>query len=122
MFLEEHNVLRSPRSGLCVFDSRGFDQVRMDEGLDEVSTWMIEGVRHNQPCYRLGEDDHHNMNGSSTVRNSSRYVKRRVNCVMIVADLLQIHEAFKSGDLNPIEALRDLFRLDSIKNLSKFSY
>lgn len=116
MFLEEHNVLRSPRSGLCVYDTRGFDQIRIDEGLDEVSTWMRDGVRHNQPCYRLGDD-------RKFMRlNSSRYVKRRVNCVMVVADLLQIHQAFNSADFKSIEALKSLFHLDCIKNLSKFSH
>ena len=33
MFLEEHNVLRSMRSGFCVYDSRGVDLNRMREGL-----------------------------------------------------------------------------------------
>ncbi|XP_047950065.1 uncharacterized protein LOC125195850 [Salvia hispanica] len=113
MFLEEHNVLRSPRSGLCVYDTRGFDQIRIDEGLDEVSTWMRDGVRHNQPCYRLGDD-------RKFMRlNSSRYVKRRVNCVMVVADLLQIHQAFNSADFKSIEALKSLFHLDCIKNLNE---
>ncbi|KAL1548151.1 hypothetical protein AAHA92_16424 [Salvia divinorum] len=113
MFLEEHNVLRSPRSGLCVYDTRGFDQIRIDEGIDEVSTWMTAGVRHNQPCYRSG-DDRKFMRS-----NSSRYVKRRVNCVIVVADLLLIHEAFKSGDYKSIEALKSLFHLDCIKNLNE---
>ncbi|XP_042047536.1 uncharacterized protein LOC121793570 [Salvia splendens] len=113
MFLEEHNVLRSPRSGLCVYDTRGFDHILIDEGLDEVSTWMSDGVRHNQPCYRLG-DDRKFMRS-----NSARYVKRRVNCVMVVADLLQIHQAFNSGDFKSIEALKSLFHLDCIKNLNE---
>ncbi|XP_057785605.1 uncharacterized protein LOC131003142 [Salvia miltiorrhiza] len=116
MFLEEHNVLRSGRSGLCVYDTRGLDQNRMGEGLDEVSTWMSEGVRHNQPCYRLG--DERRVMGSTLV-NSSRFAKRKVNCVMVVADLLQIHEAFKSGDFKSIEALRSLFHLDCTKNLNE---
>ena len=40
--------------------------------------------------------------------NSSRYVKRRVNCVMVVADLLQIHQAFNSADFKSIEAAAEL--------------
>ncbi|XP_042055250.1 uncharacterized protein LOC121799823 isoform X1 [Salvia splendens] len=110
MFLEEHNVLRSPRSGLCVYDTRGFDHILID---DEISTWMTDGVRHNQPCYRL-EDDRKFMR-----LNSSRYVKRRVNCVMVVADLLQIHQAFNSSDFKSIESLKSLFHLDCIKNLNE---
>lgn len=118
MFLEEHNVLRSPRSGLCVYDTRGFDHnILLDnEGLDEVSTWMSDGVRHNQPCYRLGDDPKFMRS------NCARYVKRRVNCVMVVADLLQIHRAFNSADFKSIEAFKSLFHLDCIKNLSKFSH
>ncbi|KAL0376388.1 UNVERIFIED_CONTAM: hypothetical protein Scaly_0756400 [Sesamum calycinum] len=36
MYLEEHNVLRSPRSGFCVYDTRGLDQNHMVEGLGEA--------------------------------------------------------------------------------------
>lgn len=116
MYLEEHNVLRSPRSGLCVFDTRGLDgQDRIVEGLEEVSTWMLDGVKHNQPSYRSGDDGDRRFKGS-TVVNSSRFVKRKVNCVMVVADLSQIVKAFKCGDLKSIEALRALFHLECIKN------
>lgn len=121
MYLEEHNVLRSPRSGVCVYDTRGLDQDHMVEGLDEVWRWMWNGVRHNQPCYRSGDDDHR-FKGSSTGINSSRYVKRKVNCVMVVADLSQIHKAFKSSDLKPVEALRALFHLECIKNSSESTF
>ncbi|KAL2459689.1 P-loop containing nucleoside triphosphate hydrolase superfamily protein [Forsythia ovata] len=110
MFLEEHNVVRSQRSGFCVYDTRGLDQNQMIEGLDEVSTWMSTGVLHNQPCYRFGVET-----GGSMEQSDSRYVKRKVNCVMVVADLSKIHKAFECGDLKPVEALRDLFHLPSIK-------
>ncbi|KAI3469322.1 hypothetical protein Pfo_025985 [Paulownia fortunei] len=118
MYLEEHNVLRSPRSGFCVYDTRGVDQNQMEEGLDGVSTWMSDGVRHNQPCYRPGDDK---VKGLGTMNLSvgltnSRYIKRKVNCVMVVTDLSQIHKAFKCGDLRSMEALRDLFHLSAIKN------
>ncbi|KAH6831949.1 hypothetical protein C2S53_018194 [Perilla frutescens var. hirtella] len=116
MYLEEHNVLRSPRSGLCVFDTRGLDgRDQIVEGLDEVSTWMADGVKHNQPCYRSGDDRDCRFKGSTAV-NNSRFVKRKVNCVMVVADLAQIVKAFKYGDLKSIEALRALFCLECVKN------
>lgn len=115
MYLEEHNVLRSPRSGLCVYDTRGVDQDRVAEGLEEVSTIISDGVRHNEPCVRSG-DDHDQRSPMS----SSRYIKRKVNSVMVVADLSQIHNAFKcGGDLKPVEALKALFHLSAIKNSSK---
>ncbi|KAH6769623.1 hypothetical protein C2S52_014426 [Perilla frutescens var. hirtella] len=107
---------RSPRSGLCVFDTRGLDgRDRIVEGLDEVSTWMADGVKHNQPCYRSGDDRDCRFKGSTAV-NNSRFVKRKVNCVMVVADLAQIVKAFKCGDLKSIEALRALFCLECVKN------
>ncbi|CAI9776204.1 unnamed protein product [Fraxinus pennsylvanica] len=114
MFLEEHNVLRSPRNGFCVYDTRGLDQNQMNYGLEDVSTWMATGVRHNQPCYRPGDE----ISASMELSNS-RYVKRKVNCVMVVADLSEIHKAFKCGDLKPVEALRDLFHLPSIKKCNE---
>ncbi|KAH6808638.1 hypothetical protein C2S51_026421 [Perilla frutescens var. frutescens] len=117
MYLEEHNVLRSPSSGLCVFDTRGLDgRDRIVEGLDEVSTWMADGVKHNQPCYRSGDDLDCRFFQESTAVNNSRFVKREVNCVMVVADLAQIVKAFKCGDLKSIEALRALFCLECLKN------
>ncbi|GFP99635.1 hypothetical protein PHJA_002107600 [Phtheirospermum japonicum] len=113
MYLEEHNVLRSPRSGFCVYDTRGLDPTRLDEGLDEVSTWMSNGVRHNQPCHRSGDDKSKVLDMKLS---NSRYIKRKVNCVMVVADLSQIHKAFTSGDLKSMEAIKDLFHLSAIKN------
>ncbi|KAL1548152.1 hypothetical protein AAHA92_16425 [Salvia divinorum] len=118
MYLEEHNVLRSPRSGFCVYDTRGLDQNHMEEGLEEVSTWMNDGVRHHQPCKRAGDE---NIKGLTQLNESmeftnSRYINRKVNFVMVVADLSEIHRAFKSGDLEPIVALRTLFHFPPIKN------
>ncbi|KAK4425924.1 hypothetical protein Salat_1786400 [Sesamum alatum] len=115
MYLEEHNVLRSPRSGFCVYDTRGLDQNHMVEGLGEVSTWMSDGVRHNQPC-------HGSVNGKVKVLDgplglpNSRYIKRKVNCMMVVADLSQIHKAFECGDLMSIEALRAVFHFSAVKS------
>ncbi|KAL2229707.1 UNVERIFIED_CONTAM: hypothetical protein Sindi_1565100 [Sesamum indicum] len=115
MYLEEHNVLRSPRSGFCVYDTRGLDQNHMMEGLGEVSTWMSDGVRHNQPCYRSVNEKDKGLDGPVGLTNS-RYIKRKVNCVMVVADLSQIHKAFQCGDLMSIEVLRALFHFSAVKS------
>ncbi|KAG5607687.1 hypothetical protein H5410_029179 [Solanum commersonii] len=109
MFLEEHNVLRSMRSGFCVYDTRGLETNDMIEGLDEVSTWMTRGVRHNQPCFR--HDDYNNNNKIT----SKRYTKRNVDCAIIVADLSEINKAFISGDLKDVVALKSLFNNSSIR-------
>ncbi|MCD7454630.1 hypothetical protein HAX54_025376 [Datura stramonium] len=112
MFLEEHNVLRSMRSGFCVYDTRGLDSNDMIEGLDEVSTWMTRGVRHNQPCLRHGEDYNSNTYGGGT---NTRYTKRKVDCAIIVANLSEINKAFSSGDLKHVVALKSLFNNPSIR-------
>ncbi|KAG6428325.1 hypothetical protein SASPL_112576 [Salvia splendens] len=99
----------------------GVDQNHMEEGLEEVSTWMTDGVRHHQPCKRAGDE---NIKGLIQLSESmeftnSRYINRKVNLVMVVTDLSEIHRAFKSGDLEPIVALRTLFHFPPIKNSSK---
>lgn len=48
MYLEEHNVRRSTRTGFCVFDSRGVEYDRMSESLNDVWEWMEDGVHHRQ--------------------------------------------------------------------------
>lgn len=116
MFLEEHNVLRSMRSGFCVYDTRGLDTNDMIEGLDEVSTWMTRGVQHNQPCFR--HDDYNNNNKIT----NKRYTKRNVDCAIIVADLSEINTAFISGDLKDVVALKSLFNNSSIRKSSKFVF
>ncbi|KAB1203247.1 hypothetical protein CJ030_MR8G022912 [Morella rubra] len=110
MFMEEHNVMRSTKSGFCVYDSKGFDYDHMEENLEELSSWMIDGVHHNQLCLRPGddaltEDDIQNI----TFGSSTKFVKRRVNYVMVVADMAEIYKASKAGDLKPLEAIRELF-------------
>lgn len=120
MFLEEHNVLRSMRSGFCVYDTRGLDTNDMIEGLDEVSTWMTRGVRHNQPCFRHGDyNNNKDINGGGT---NTRYTKRKVDCAIIVADLSEINKAFSSGDLKHVVALKSLFNNPSIRKSSKFVF
>ncbi|ONH94079.1 hypothetical protein PRUPE_8G269000 [Prunus persica] len=107
MVLKEHNVLRSLRSGFCVFDSRGFEYDQTGEGVEEqVSNWMSDGVRHNQVCLRPGDDaalmEHEEYSASKCVR-------RRVNCAMVVANMAEIYKALQAGDSKPMEATRQLF-------------
>ncbi|CAN4095990.1 unnamed protein product [Withania somnifera] len=113
MFLEEHNVLRSMRSGFCVYDTRGLDSNDMIEGLDEVSTWMTRGVRHNQPCFRHGDYSNNKVNNGGGT--NVRYTKRKVDCAIVVADLSEINKAFSSGDLKHVVALKSLFNNSSIR-------
>ncbi|KAF5745899.1 hypothetical protein HS088_TW06G00064 [Tripterygium wilfordii] len=110
MYLEEHNVMRSIRYGFCVYDSRGFDYGNLEEAMEELSSWMHDGVYHNQLCLRSGDeelmkDDEEIVN----LRSSSKFVVRRVNCVMVVANMAEIYKALKAGDSKPLEATRELF-------------
>ncbi|KAL1806721.1 hypothetical protein ACET3Z_029789 [Daucus carota] len=117
MFMEEHNVLRSMRSGFCVYDTRGLDEDYLSNGLEEVSRWMTEGVQHNQLCYRPGDGTHGstiNLPLGSLV-SSARFARRRVNCVLVVANLAETYKAFKCGDLAPVQAIREIFHFPSIR-------
>ncbi|KAG1365275.1 hypothetical protein COCNU_12G002750 [Cocos nucifera] len=116
-YLEEHNVLRSTRNGFCVFDCRGLDYDRLAEGLDEVAEWMEDGVRHRQPCRgsALPEPASAGPSSSSAAAAAKRFVRRRVNCAMVVADLSELHQSLVSGDLRPLEATRELFHSPSIQ-------
>ncbi|KAJ7973027.1 P-loop containing nucleoside triphosphate hydrolase [Quillaja saponaria] len=110
MFLEEHNVLRSMRGGFCVYDSRGFDYNKLAESLQELSSWMTDGVHHNQICWK-SEDDELLKEEMETLalKSSSKFVTRRVNCAMVVADISKIYKAFKAGDSKPMKATKELF-------------
>ncbi|GMN52354.1 hypothetical protein TIFTF001_021499 [Ficus carica] len=110
MFLEEHNVIRSLRSGFCVYDSRGFDQDQMRESLEELSSWMNDGIHHNQLCLRSG--DHLLPRDELDVlmaRSSSKFVRRRVNCAMVVANIAEIYKAYKAGDYKSLKATKELY-------------
>lgn len=128
MLLKEHNVVRSLRSGFCVYDSRGFDYNEMGETSvgEELSSWMNDGVHQNQECLRSGNldnvphhvlmkdaagDDRHDADLLilSKYNWSSKFVRRTVNCVMVVANMAEIYKAFKAGDSKPMEATRQLF-------------
>ncbi|PON72435.1 P-loop containing nucleoside triphosphate hydrolase [Trema orientale] len=110
MFLEEHNVLRSLRSGFCVYDSRGFDYEQISESLEELSTWMNDGVHHNQLCLRSG--DYLLRKEELEVlmsRSSSKFIRRRVNCAMVVANVAEIYKAYKAGNYKPLDAIKELY-------------
>lgn len=127
--LEEHNVLRSMRNGFCVFDSRGLDYAQVAEGLDEVSGWMEDGVRHRQLCCGSGIPDTSPASfGPSSLSSSSssssaaaaaaaakRFAQRRVNCTMVVASVSELYRSMVAGDLRPVEATRELFHAPSIR-------
>ncbi|XWS46588.1 hypothetical protein CRYUN_Cryun14cG0081200 [Craigia yunnanensis] len=122
MYMEEHNVLRSMRSGFCVYDSRVFDYGRIREALEELSSWMSEGIHHNQQCLRYGDctmmtDDADNV----VTRSSSKFVQRRVNCVMVVANIAEIYKALKAGDLKLLEATRHLFCCPTLRKSNENS-
>lgn len=117
VFMEEHNVVRSTRNGFCVYDSRGFDYGKVTEFLEEISGWMNDGVHHNQLCLRPGDDLEQikdkveNLN----LRSSSKFVQRRVNSAMVVANVAEIYKALKAGDLKPLEATKQLFSSPALR-------
>ncbi|MQL96542.1 hypothetical protein Taro_029224, partial [Colocasia esculenta] len=110
--LEEHNVLRSTRNGFCVYDSRGFEYERAVEGVEEVAGWVEDGVRHRQPCSGGGSDWEAGLHFGGP---AARFERRRVNCVVVVANLAEIYRALKTGDVRPLEATRALFRSPSLR-------
>lgn len=121
MFLEEHNVLRSTRSGFCIYDTRGLDVNRVIEGLEEVEEWMSFGVRHYQPCLRPGDGESLTRDGRVPPLSSARFSTRQVNCVLVVADVSEIYGTLRAGDSKPLEAMAELFHCPAIRKSSKTS-
>lgn len=115
MYLEEHNVVRSARSGFCVYDTRGIDINQTQEGLEKVSTWITNGVYHNQLCIRYGDED---SVAAESLNANRKYTKRKVNCVMVVGNLAEINKAFKCGDLKSLQTIRDLFQLPCVRKFN----
>ncbi|KAF5931422.1 hypothetical protein HYC85_032295 [Camellia sinensis] len=111
LLMEEHNVLRSMRSGFCVYDTRGFDYDRVLECVEELSEWVTEGVHHKQHCLRPGDNDVLTEEDWETplLNSFSKFARRRVNCVMVVANAPEIYKALKAGDRKPLEATKSLF-------------
>ncbi|XP_047312971.1 uncharacterized protein LOC124916287 [Impatiens glandulifera] len=126
--LEEHNVLRSMRSGFCVYDSAGFDYDEVNEFTGEMWDWMIDGVYHREPLKKL-EDESHNRHhpwkkmesdfNISLTSSTPKFAKRRVTFVMVVANLFEINKAIKSGDRQPLEAVRQIFCSPAIRKCNE---
>ncbi|KAL9662467.1 hypothetical protein QQ045_027300 [Rhodiola kirilowii] len=112
VLLEEHNVLRSPRSGFCVYDSRGVDKNKMEEGLDEVCSLMVNGVRHYQLRSRTGDES--SMETQAQL-SSARFVSRPVNCNVLVVNMVDIVNSMRAGDSATLEATRELFNFHAIR-------
>ncbi|CAA6661979.1 unnamed protein product [Spirodela intermedia] len=112
--LEEHNVLRSLRNGFCVYDSRGFDYDHTADGLREAAGWVEDGVRHRQPCGGGVDGDtlEENLGDGSP---PPRFARRRVNCVVVVANMAEIFRGIKAGDTRPLDATRALFLSPSLQ-------
>ncbi|PKA54943.1 hypothetical protein AXF42_Ash000779 [Apostasia shenzhenica] len=115
--LEEHNVLRSMKNGFCVFDSPGLDYDRISDGLDEVSEWMEQGVRHRQPCrgYSSSSSPSTSYSTAPASATANCFMHRRVNCAIVVAGLSELHKSLISGHLQPLDATRQLFHHPSIR-------
>ncbi|XP_009599706.1 uncharacterized protein [Nicotiana tomentosiformis] len=116
LIMEEHNVLRSTRSGFCIYDTRGFDYDKVDEGLQELKEWMSDGVHHKKLCSRLGDILPKLDNELEDA--SSMFVNRKVNCVMLVANASEIYKSLRVGDLKPLDALKQLFCSPVLKKSS----
>lgn len=123
MYLVEHNVMMSMKSGFCVFDSRGFNYDKTAGAFEELTSWMSNGVSHNQLCLRSGDDvstlESADDDDDVGLRSSSKYVQRRVNCVMVVVNVAEVYKASKAGNLQPLEATRELFCFPALRKCSK---
>lgn len=123
MSMEEHNVLRSMRSGFCVYDTWGFDYDQADECVKEFSEWVTDGVHHKQVCEQPGNSELREEElGVPSFRSFSKFAKRRVNCVMVVANVSEICKASKAGDKKPLEAIKALFCSPALRNCSKIVF
>ncbi|XP_060182065.1 uncharacterized protein LOC132611696 [Lycium barbarum] len=111
LMMEEHNVLRSTRNGFCIYDTRGFDYDRIDQALQELKEWMADdGVHHKKLCLR--PEDHvlfPMLDSELEDTSSSMFIKRKVNCVMLVANASEIYKSLRMGDFKPLDALKQLF-------------
>lgn len=113
-------MLRSTRSGFCIYDTRGFDYDKVDEGLQELKEWMSDGVHHKKLCSRPGDILPKLDNELEDA--SSMFVNRKVNCVMLVANASEIYKSLRVGDLKPLDALKQLFCSPVLKKSSEFNY
>ncbi|KAF5183432.1 hypothetical protein FRX31_026982, partial [Thalictrum thalictroides] len=97
MFMEEHNVLRSVRSGFCVYDSMGLDYNQVDEGIDEFTEWMVDGIYHHQLCCRSEDGVFRSQASMESSKDSPLltlgFKRRQVNYALVVANLAEIYKA-----------------------------
>ncbi|MCL7044967.1 hypothetical protein MKW94_008838 [Papaver nudicaule] len=112
MFMEEHNVLRSMRSGFCVYDSRGLDYNQLGESLQVLDNWMVSGVHHHQLCRRPGIEESLPV---PIMPSTTRFTRRRVNCPMVVVNIAEIYKALLKGDSKPLESTKELFHSPSLR-------
>ncbi|KAK2977288.1 hypothetical protein RJ640_013053 [Escallonia rubra] len=103
-----------------VLGGTGFDYERLAESNEELSKWMNRGVHHNQLCLRSGDNMLLSKDEEIEIPLSrsfaSKYAKRIVNCVMMVADVAGIHKTLRASDVNPLEALNRLFHSPTLRN------
>ncbi|KAJ6401007.1 hypothetical protein OIU84_016426 [Salix udensis] len=120
MYLEEHNVMRSMQGGFCVYDSRGFNHGKIGDAHEELSSWMSDGIHHNQLCLRSGDDVLLQAYTETVgLRSSSNFVQRTVNIPMVVVNIAEVHEASKASDSKPLEATRELFHSRALRNCNE---
>ncbi|KAJ4954874.1 hypothetical protein NE237_011657 [Protea cynaroides] len=123
--MEEHNVLRSMRSGFCVYDSRSLDYNRMSDSLETMSRWLGDGVYHHQPCWITGDealgtqDELKPLMESMSSSSSSRFRTRTVNCVIVVINIAEVYQALMNGDSKPLEATKELFSCPAIRKCNE---
>ncbi|GAA0185191.1 hypothetical protein LIER_32479 [Lithospermum erythrorhizon] len=117
--MEEHNVLRSTCSGFCVYDTRGFNYDQLEESLEELSNWMTKGVHHKEVSSQIEEKvSRHEMHLPS-LSSYSAFTTRRVNCIMVVANVAEISEGVKLGDKTALEALKQLYNFATLKKFNE---
>ena len=77
------------------------------------SEWMEEGVRHCQLCHSSGKIEASTSASSAAVK---RFVRKQVNCVMVVVSVSEICRSLMAGDFRPLQATRELFHAPSINS------
>lgn len=103
-------MLRSMRSGFCVHDTRGFDYDKVNECVEELSEWVTDGIHHKQLHLRREDSLLATEDLEVPLFNSfAKFARRRVNCVMVLANVSEIYKALKAGDKKPVDAVKDLF-------------
>ncbi|KAK8636079.1 hypothetical protein V6N13_004789 [Hibiscus sabdariffa] len=135
MYMEEHNVLRSMRSGFYVYDSRGFNYGRTREALEELSSWMSEGVHRNQLCLRYSDCDTMNDDMENDVmRSSSNHndndvqhglkvhktiMEERIDCKLKICECLDSSETDRVYDIVCLTEYR--FLIEEVDPVSPYA-